>query len=59
MVRAVDALAAIRSSRFDLPLTYATGELELRVGDVVRVPLGNREVVAFVVAASTSGALPL
>ena len=47
----VDALAAIRSSRFDLPLTYATGELALRVGDVVRVPLGSREMVAFVVTA--------
>ncbi len=49
-MRAVDALAAIRSSRFDLPLTYDAGELELRIGDVIRVPLGNREVVAFVVS---------
>ncbi len=49
-IRAIDALAAIRSSRFDLPLTYDAGELALSVGDVVRVPLGNREVVAFVVA---------
>lgn len=43
-------MAAIRSSRFDLPLTYDAGELELRIGDVVRVPLGSREVVAFVVS---------
>ncbi len=50
-MRAIDALAAIRSTRFDLPLTYASGELHLRVGDVVRVPLGNRDVVAFVVTA--------
>lgn len=49
-MRVVDALAAIRSSRFDLPLTYDAGALDLRVGDVVRVPLGNREVVAFVVS---------
>jgi len=49
-VRVCDALAAIRSSRFDLPLTYAVGDLDVRVGDVVRVPLGSREVVAFVVS---------
>ncbi len=49
-MRVVDALPAIRSSRYDLPLTYAAEDLELRVGDVVRVPLGRREVVAFVVA---------
>ena len=34
-------LPAIRSSRFDLPLTYDAGALELRIGDVVRVPLGK------------------
>ncbi len=49
-MRAVDALAAIRSSRFDLPLTYDARDFDLRIGDVVRVPLGNREVVAFVVS---------
>lgn len=49
-MRAVDALAAIRSSRFDLPLTYDARDLPLRIGDVVRVPLGNREVVAFIVS---------
>ena len=49
-VRAVDVLAAIASSRFDLPLTYAVGELELRIGDVVRVPLGPREQLAFVIS---------
>ncbi len=42
-------MAAIRSSRFNLPLTYDAGELELEVGDVVRVPLGAREVLAFVI----------
>ena len=45
----VDALPAIRSSRFDLPLTYDAGDLALAVGDVVRVPLGRREVLAYVV----------
>ncbi len=56
MPRVVDALAAIRSSRFDLPLTYDTNGLQLRVGDVVRVPLGSREVVAFVVGDEHDGA---
>lgn len=41
-------LPAIRSSRFDLPLTYDAGELELAIGDVVHAPLGGRDVVAFV-----------
>lgn len=41
---------AIRSSRFDLPLTYLSGDLALQVGDVVRVPLGGRDVLGFVVA---------
>jgi primosomal protein N' (replication factor Y) (superfamily II helicase) len=49
-VRAVDALPAIRSSRFDLPLTYDAGPLELAVGDVVRIPLGKRDVLGFVVS---------
>src|SRR5580658_1796509 len=48
--RAVDALPAIRSSRFDLPLTYDAGPLELAVGDVVRIPLGKRDVLGFVVS---------
>jgi primosomal protein N' (replication factor Y) len=50
--RVIDALATIRSSRFDLPLTYAAETFDLQVGDVVRVPLGNREVLAYVVTAS-------
>ena len=40
-MRVVDALPAIRSSRFDLPLTYDAARSSSRVGDVVRVPLGN------------------
>jgi len=43
-------LPAIRSSRFDLPLTYDAGHSELSVGDVVRVPLGRHETLAFVVS---------
>lgn len=58
-MRVVDALAVIRSSRFDLPLTYDAGTLELRVGDVVRVPLGNREVLAFIVSPMREEAAPL
>ncbi len=49
-MRAVDALPAIRSSRFDLPLTYDAGTLDLAVGDVVRIPLGKRDVLGFVVS---------
>jgi primosomal protein N' (replication factor Y) len=49
MARVVDALPAIRSSRFDLPLTYDARDLVLHVGDVLRVPLGGREVLAFVI----------
>jgi primosomal protein N' (replication factor Y) (superfamily II helicase) len=49
-VRPVDALPAIRSSRFDLPLTYNAGSLELAVGDVVRIPLGKRDVLGFIVS---------
>lgn len=54
-------LPAIRSSRFDLPLSYATGGLELQTGDVVRVPLGNRETLAYVVSEPhpSNGALRL
>jgi len=43
-------LAAIRSPRFDLPLSYDARDLELRIGDVVCVPMGSREHVAFVVS---------
>ncbi|MGZ3509020.1 MAG: replication restart helicase PriA [Vulcanimicrobiaceae bacterium] len=50
LVRRVDALATIRSSRFDLPLSYDAGDLDLRIGDVVRVPLGTRDVLAFIVS---------
>ncbi|HEY5258008.1 MAG TPA: primosomal protein N' [Candidatus Baltobacteraceae bacterium] len=49
-MRVCDALAAIRSPRFDMPLTYAAENLTLQVGDVVRVPLGSREVIAYVVS---------
>ncbi|MBV9027190.1 MAG: hypothetical protein JO311_01120, partial [Candidatus Eremiobacteraeota bacterium] len=50
-MRVVDALPAIRSSRFDLPLTYEAGAFELAIGDVVLAPLGKRDIVAFVVSA--------
>ncbi|HET9392946.1 MAG TPA: primosomal protein N' [Candidatus Rubrimentiphilum sp.] len=33
-----------------MPLSYDARDLELRIGDVVRVPLGSREHVAFVVS---------
>lgn len=43
-------MPAIRSSRFNLPLSYDAAQLELTVGDVVRVPLGRHETLAFVVS---------
>ncbi len=49
-MRVVDVLAAIRSPQFDLPLTYDAGDRKLEIGDVVRVALGSREVLAFVVS---------
>ncbi|HEY2475036.1 MAG TPA: primosomal protein N' [Candidatus Cybelea sp.] len=49
-MRAVDVLPAIRSSRYDLPLTYDPSDLPLAIGDVVCVPLGNRDVIGFVVS---------
>ena len=33
-----------------MPFSYDAGDLDLRVGDVVRVPIGSREHVAFVVS---------
>ncbi len=57
-MRVVEALPAIRSSRFDLPLTYDADGLELGIGDVVRVPLGSRELLAFVVSPVREAAEP-
>ena len=49
--QAVDVLVHLRTARFDRPLSYALpGDLNLRVGDVVRVPLGTRFVYAYVVS---------
>ncbi|MDQ6932140.1 MAG: primosomal protein N' [Candidatus Eremiobacteraeota bacterium] len=54
--RVIDVLPAIRTSKFDLPLTYDTGGLALGIGDVVRVPLGKRETLGYVVSeAATIG----
>ena len=43
-------MAAIRSSRFDLPLSYDACDFDVRIGDVVRIPIGSREHVAFIVS---------
>jgi primosomal protein N' len=51
LVRVVDALPVIRSSRFDLPLTYEVADCAPIIGEVVRVPLGTREMLAFTVSA--------
>ena len=49
-MRVVDALPQVRTSRVDLQLTYDAGDLQLGIGDVVRIPLGTREVLGFVVS---------
>ncbi|MGB7016414.1 MAG: hypothetical protein WBD69_10770, partial [Candidatus Cybelea sp.] len=49
-MRGVDVLPAIRSSRYDLPLTYDPGDSAFAIGDVVRVPLGSRDTIGFVVS---------
>src|SRR5947209_1621366 len=49
-MRLFEALPLIRGSKFNLPLTYDAAKLELHVGDIVRVPLGPREVLALVVS---------
>jgi len=46
----VEVLPVIRSSRFDLPLSYDAGAHDLHVGNIVRVPLGSREVLAYVLS---------
>jgi primosomal protein N' (replication factor Y) len=48
--RAVDVLVHLATARFDRPLTYRVTGPELQVGEVVRVPLGPRELFAYVVS---------
>jgi primosomal protein N' (replication factor Y) len=51
-VRAVDVLVHLATARFDRALTYSVPDgPALRVGDIVRVPLGSREVFAYDVTA--------
>jgi len=51
-VRAVDVLVHLTTARFDRALTYSVPNpsTALRVGDIVRVPLGSRDVFAYVIA---------
>ena len=47
-----DVLPHLKTARFDRPLTYRLpAGMTLTVGDVVRVPLGGREVFGYVLAA--------
>lgn len=51
-VRAVDVLVHLATARFDRALTYAVPDgAPLQIGDIVRVPLGARDVFAYVVGA--------
>ncbi len=47
-----------RTARVDRPLTYAAGAQALAIGDIVRVPLGPRELYAYVIAAPRTGVAP-
>src|ERR1700680_1072232 len=52
----VDVLPHLKTARFDRSLTYRVpDELQLEVGDVVRVPLGSRDVFAYVLSAPHRG----
>ena len=45
----VDVLPHLKTARFDRPLSYhVPAGMELRAGDVVRVPLGTRDVFGYV-----------
>jgi primosomal protein N' (replication factor Y) len=58
IVPLVDVFVTGRVARVDRPLTYLhAGEEEARIGDVVRVPLGPRELYGFVIA-TRSGVPP-
>lgn len=51
MSRAVDVLVQLKTSRFDRPLTYEVPPaMTVAIGDVVRVPLGTRDVYAYVIS---------
>ncbi|GAC1308836.1 MAG: primosomal protein N' [Vulcanimicrobiaceae bacterium] len=47
-----------RTARVERPLTYAVGRDPLAIGDIVRVPLGPRELYAYVIAEPRSGVAP-
>lgn len=48
MARVTDVLVQLRTARFDRALTYGVpADLAVGIGDVVRVPLGPREVYAY------------
>ncbi len=47
-----------RTARVERPLTYAAGRETLAIGDVVRVPLGPRELYGYVVAGPRNGVAP-
>ncbi|HUY10822.1 MAG TPA: primosomal protein N' [Candidatus Dormibacteraeota bacterium] len=45
----------MQSARFELPLTYAVGEREVRLGEILRIPLGTREIYAFALSDARDG----
>jgi len=58
--RVVDVLVQLKTARFDRPLTYEVPpHLSVGIGDVVRVPLGPRDVYAYVISEMRLDAAPL
>ncbi len=57
VVTYVDVFVAHKTARVDRPLTYAVPpEMDVDIGDVVRVPLGPRELYGYVVSSPRSRA---
>jgi len=55
--RLVDVFVQQRTARVERPLTYAVpSEMDLGIGDVVRVPLGPRELYGYVVSSPREAA---
>ena len=60
MTRVVDVLVQLKTARFDRPLSYEVpAHLALGIGDVVRVPLGTRDVYGYVISEVRDEPTPL
>ncbi len=60
MSRVVDVLVQLKTARFDRALTYEVPRgIDVQIGDVVRVPLGTRDVYAYVVSETRDDPSPV